>query len=77
MKADNEMLLCAHDKMGMERLGTFINDAVIAFRLRPKHENRRLTKTVFDAGEFGRWSNTLHARLGIMIGELGCCHKFH
>jgi GNAT superfamily N-acetyltransferase len=32
VKADNEMLLRAHDKMGMERLGTFINDAVIAFR---------------------------------------------
>ena len=34
VKADNEMSLRAHDKMGMERLGTFINDAVlyIAFR---------------------------------------------
>ena len=31
VKADNEMSLRTHDKMGMERLGTFINDAV-AFR---------------------------------------------
>jgi hypothetical protein len=31
VKADNEMSLRTHDKMGMERLCTFINDAV-AFR---------------------------------------------
>ena len=37
VKADNEMSLRAHDKMGMERLGTFINDAMpyIAFRFAP------------------------------------------
>jgi hypothetical protein len=37
VRADSEMSLRAHDKMGMERLGTFINDAVpyIAFRFTP------------------------------------------
>ena len=37
VRADNEMSLRAHDKMGMERLGTFVNDSVpyIAFRYSP------------------------------------------
>lgn len=37
VRADNEISLRAHDKMGMERLGTFIHDAVpyIAFCYTP------------------------------------------
>ncbi|MGB6560011.1 MAG: GNAT family N-acetyltransferase, partial [Pseudolabrys sp.] len=37
VRADNEVSLRAHDKMGMERLGTFVNDTVpyIALRYAP------------------------------------------